>query len=340
MAGGQGTRFWPWSTKEKPKQFLTLSSDKTMIQETYERFRKWLPIEKIFVVTTEDYYSLVIKQLPEINRDQIILEPERRDTGPCVALTALYFLEKEDDEVIITAPSDQYILDGELFRDSMMVAEKAAYYDRSIVTLGIVPTRPETGYGYIEAEKVVGEEKILSVRSFIEKPSLEKAEELLQNKNIYWNSGIFLWKPSTIAYYMEILQKDMWMTLLKNVNNLKKVYSDLPKISIDYALLEKAETVYMIPTKFEWDDLGSWCSVERIQKDNSQQNIELGDVHALDCNNCMVISDKQKALVIGVDDLIIVSTEEGLLVCHKSKEQIIKNALNSKGIENPQKRKE
>ncbi|MBY0074703.1 mannose-1-phosphate guanylyltransferase [Priestia aryabhattai] len=329
MAGGQGTRFWPWSIKEKPKQFLTLSSDKTMIQETYDRFRKWLPIEKIFVVTTDEYYSLVIEQLPEINSDQIILEPERRDTGPCVALSALHFLEKQEDEVIVTVPSDQYISDGELFRNSMITAEKAAQKDRSIVTLGIVPTRPETGYGYIEAKEGVGQESIVPVKKFIEKPSLKQAVELLKNKNVYWNSGIFLWKPSTIAYYMELLQKDIWRTLLNNRSNLKQAYSKLPKISVDYAILEKAEKVYMIPAKFEWDDLGSWCSVERIQKENDKQNLELGNVYTLESNNCIVISDKQKALVIGVDDLIIVSTEEGLLVSHKSKEQIIKKALNS-----------
>ncbi|MGG1073104.1 sugar phosphate nucleotidyltransferase [Priestia megaterium] len=340
MAGGQGTRFWPWSVKERPKQFLTLSSNKTMIQETYARFRQWLPIEKIFVVTTDDYYPLVIEQLPEIDKDQIILEPERRDTGPCVALTALYFLTREDDEVIITAPSDQYIADEELFRESMVIAEKTAQTDRAIVTLGIVPTRPETGYGYIEAEKVVDQEQVLPVKRFIEKPSFKKSIELLKNKNVYWNSGIFLWKPSTIAYYMELLQKDMWRALLKNRTNLKEAYFNLPKISVDYALLEKAETVFMIPVKFEWDDLGSWCSVERIQKDKTKQNIEVGDVSALECNNCMIISDKQKALVIGVDDVIIVSTEEGLLICHKSKEQMIKNALNSKWMNHLEKKGE
>lgn len=327
MAGGQGTRFWPWSTEEKPKQFLSLRSNKTLIQETYERFRMWLPNDKIYIVTTEDYLAMVKEQLPMIKNVQIIVEPARRDTAPCIALTALRFLKEKDDEVIVTAPSDQYIGDWHLLMEALQLAEDAARLNRNIVTLGIKPNRPETGYGYIETEDTALDQTARKVKQFIEKPSLQKAEWLLTKTNIFWNSGIFIWRPSTIAHYMKKYQLELWDLLNVPVSVLKKSYQQLPKVSVDYAILEKAESIYTIPVSFEWDDVGTWGSIERYHEKEDSDNIVIGSNISVQGNNCTVISDSKNTLVIGVDDIIVVCTDEGLLVCHKSQEQQIKTLI-------------
>lgn len=328
MAGGQGTRFWPWSKIERPKQFLSLMSEESMLQQTYNRFSKWLPREKIYIVTTEEYVSLVKEQLPFINENHIIVEPFPRDTGPCMALTAIRFLEDKDNEVFVAVPADHYLFDDQILPEIFDIGEKLARKDNVIVTLGIKPTRPETGYGYIHAENVekgnIGE---LKVKSFIEKPDEEKAERLLKSENIYWNSGMFFWKPSTIGYYMEKFQPEIWDILKNDKQNIKTQYALVPKISVDYAILEKAESIYTIPVNLKWDDIGNWTAWERLNKNSNENNYVQGDVHLLSTNNCVIKSEHQKVVVIGVEDLIIASTKEGLLVCHKSQEQKIKDVL-------------
>ncbi|GIP31301.1 mannose-1-phosphate guanylyltransferase [Paenibacillus sp. J2TS4] len=326
MAGGKGTRFWPRSVERKPKQFLSLTSQDTMLQITYGRFRNWLRGESIYVVTTKAYRSLVEEQLPDLPADHIIEEPTPRDTGPCLALTANYFLRSNDDEVIVTAPSDQYIPDDEALMQALWKAEEKAGNDLAIVTLGVVPTRAETGYGYIEAEEG-SDGTIRPVRRFIEKPSQKKARKLILLPNIYWNSGIFIWKPSTIAYYMKLYQNSIWEGINLPGDEWKEGYSELPKISIDYAVLEKAETIWTVPVNFEWDDVGLWTSLERIRGKDQFGNMADGRIYFLHSFNNIVYADKQKTAVIGVADLIIVSTEEGLLICHKSNEQLIKKVL-------------
>ncbi|MDN4523621.1 mannose-1-phosphate guanylyltransferase [Fictibacillus fluitans] len=327
MAGGQGSRFWPWSTSVRPKQFLSLRSNQTLIQETFERFHSWLPAEKIYVVTTEEYLSTVKKQLPLLLSQNIIVEPERKDTAPCIALTSIRFLEMQDDEVIVTAPSDQYIDHNVKFKDTLELAGKAASEFGNIITIGIRPNRPETGYGYIEADLLSQEGEILPVRQFIEKPSLSKAEELILEKRMYWNSGIFIWRPSTIAFYMKTHQEELWNTLNNKNSNLKEAYGDLPKISVDYAILEKADKVFMVPASFEWDDIGTWGSLERFQAKDLHDNLIKGKQTIVTGNNCTVISETKKTIVIGLDDIIVVETDAGLLVCHKSQEQKIKEEL-------------
>jgi mannose-1-phosphate guanylyltransferase len=328
MAGGKGTRFWPMSVEEKPKQFLAMTSDKTMIQQTYNRFREYLPQENIFVVTTKRYLPLVCQQLPELMIEQIIVEPEQRDSGPCIALTAQYFLKKGEDDVLVTAPSDQFIPDGKALMESLLAAEKVACKENTIVTLGIVPTRPETGYGYIETSKDSCEENVYKVETFIEKPSLLKAEYLSKRNNVYWNSGIFIWKPSTISYYMNLHHPEIWSLLEGPEAELDAVYSRIPKISIDYAVLEKADTVYMIPVQFEWDDVGTWTALERIHSVEEDGNIVIGNVHTISTLNSIIYAENHKTVVIGVQDLIIVATTDGLLICHKSNEQSIKTFFN------------
>lgn len=328
LAGGQGGRFWPLSTSEKPKQFLHLYSKKTMVQQTYQRFRDWLPAEKVFVVTTEKYLPLLMEQLPQINIEQIILEPDQKDTAPCIALTALHFLNQQDNEVLVLAPSDQYIEDSESLQNALTLAENVAIRENAFVTLGVSPNTPEIGYGYLRAKK---DEKynssILQVESFIEKPNIKTAESLVKEENVFWNSGIFICTPSTIADNFKRLQADMWNVLNENRNNLKAIYPFLPKVSIDYAILEKADSVYTIPVNFLWDDLGVWTSIERVQVSDEDHNVIQGDVTTSSTKNCIVYTDR-KSILIGVEDLIIASTEHGLLVCHKSMEQQIKQFTN------------
>jgi mannose-1-phosphate guanylyltransferase len=329
MAGGQGTRFWPWSIKEKPKQFLPLVSKDTMLQQTYNRFQKWLPSEKIYIVTTKEYISFIKKQIPLIDDNQIIIEPAPRDTAPCLALTALHFLQKNDDEVFAAVPADHYIPEDTVLQNALLKAETAAQEFGSIVTLGIKPTRPETGYGYIQAAgETVNNREYLEVEKFVEKPSIEVAEKLLMGKHIYWNSGMFIWKPSTIEYYMRKFQPDIWNLLNDTNRNLNVRYYSLPKISIDFAILEKAEKIYTIPVSIYWDDVGNWSALERLNQTQKNDNYAIGDIHTLDTTNCIIKSDYKKTVVIGVQDLIIVSTKEGLLVCHKDYEQKIKGIIN------------
>lgn len=329
MAGGEGTRFWPRSVEGKPKQFLPLVSEETMLQLTYRRFRQWLPESKIYIVTLKTYFPLIKEQLPELTEDHIIIEPDRKDTGPCIALTALAFLSDGDDEVLVTTPSDHYVAEGEDLMKALLLAEQVAMNNRAIVTLGIKPSRPETGYGYIHTEESEYGDEVLSAKSFIEKPPLNKALQLFKRSDMFWNSGIFIWKPSTIAYYMSTYQSYIWNLLTQSGSDLEQAYKRLPKISIDYAILEKAETIYTIPVTFAWDDLGTWTSLQRIYTPDSEENIVFGDVSLTNTFGSIICSEGIKTIVAGVKDLIIVFTANGLLVCHKSAEQRIKTILNS-----------
>ncbi|SCW46963.1 mannose-1-phosphate guanylyltransferase [Paenibacillus tianmuensis] len=326
MAGGQGTRFWPRSTRSKPKQFLALTSEETMLQQTYRRFLQYVPSTSIYVLTTKQYSDMVREQLPELKGEHILLEPEPKDTAPCIALSALHFLQKGEDDVLVTTPSDQYIPEGDSLWEALKQAESIALSGCSIVTLGIVPTRPETGYGYILTEEPTEEGRALTAKAFIEKPPSERAKQLMEQKNVFWNSGIFIWKPSTIAYFMSRNQQEMWSLLEGCGGQWDNVYSRLPKVSVDYAILEKASSIYTIPVHFEWDDIGSWSSLERVHQPDEQGNLLMGDASTLFTHNSIVYTENLKTVVIGVKDLIIVSTPDGLLVCDKAYEQHIRDA--------------
>ena len=327
MAGGSGTRFWPKSVSALPKQFLALTSERTMIQETYERFRDWLPKENIFFVTLEQYAELVLKQIKELTRDQIIVEPEPRDTGPCIAITALYFLNRGDDEVLVTVPSDHYISDASELRRVLEMAEMKARQTACIVTLGVPPNRPETGYGYMKVKGSAIHDQLYEVDTFIEKPSIDMARRLIEKEQVYWNSGIFIWKPSTIEHFMKNFQQSMWTMLTGSEGDNKERYAKLPKISVDYAIMEKADEIYCIPVSFMWDDLGQWSSMERTLPTDENGNLLQGDILALDTKNTTVISENKRTIVIGADDLVVVCTEHGLLVYHKSEEHKVKKIL-------------
>ncbi|MFC5528575.1 mannose-1-phosphate guanylyltransferase [Cohnella yongneupensis] len=322
MAGGRGNRLWPKSASSRPKQFIALTSDESLLQMTYRSLAQHLPERQLFVATAAKYVDLVKAQLPELDTDRLIIEPVQRDTAPCIALTALRFLRENDDEVIVTMPADHLIPDTKSLVDKLAEAEANAETGEAIVTLGVVPTRPETNYGYIHT--VGNGSNVRKVQAFLEKPSKERARKWLEMPEVYWNSGIFIWKPSTIAAAMKRYQPDIWYPLLDAEVDWEDVYAKLPKISVDYAILEKSEHLFCIPVKFDWDDVGTWKSLERFSKSDEAGNIVKGNALLADATNNIVFSEKLQAIIIGADNLIIVATEEGLLVCHKSSESLLK----------------
>jgi len=329
MAGGKGSRLWPRSVDGKPKQFLPLMSEETLLQQTYRSLARIVPESKLYVVTAAQFEALVAEQLPELGADRLLTEPLQRDTGPCAALSALHFLRREDDETLVLMPSDHHIPRLEALVEALRTAEAEARDADAIVTLGISPTRPETNYGYIRVSSAPNGRGARKVDSFVEKPDIETARRLIAGGDVYWNSGIIVWKPSTIAAEMHEHQPELWADLLEAGDRPESAYARLPKISIDYAVLEKSRRLYTIPFGHAWEDLGSWASLERIREEQADRNgnIVHGAVHAFDSNRNIVFSEGPRTIVIGADDLIIVSTGEGLLVCHKSKEPYLKTII-------------
>ncbi|TBL81748.1 mannose-1-phosphate guanylyltransferase [Paenibacillus thalictri] len=325
MAGGKGSRFWPRSSDEKPKQFLSLTSEETMLQSTYRRFAGQVDRDGIYIATVQKYVPLVQEQLPELDPLRLIVEPEQKDTGPSIALTALRFLQEGMDEPFVTVPSDHFVGDDEALIKALRAAVELARDDHAIVTLGVVPTRAETGYGYLKTEQ--HQDGVHKVKAFIEKPDAARAEQLAGMPHVYWNCGIFVWKPSTVAHYMKLHAPEMWKLLEDHVNDPESVYPGLQKISVDYAILEKADQIYCIPAQFEWDDVGSWTALERLFHSDKEGNIAHGPIHIDRSNGNIVYSETQNVIMIGVRDLIVVSTSKGVLVCAKSEEQTLKKML-------------
>ncbi|TVX92110.1 mannose-1-phosphate guanylyltransferase [Paenibacillus agilis] len=331
MAGGKGIRFWPKSTEHKPKQFLPLLSSRTLLQETYARYRQWLPASRIYVATTHAYSELVMEQLPECEPGQLIIEPCARDTAPCIALTALSFLHRNQDEPLAIVPSDQHVPHVNKLRDALYIATKEAAHHHYVVMLGLVPTRPETGFGYIRANEELSNNGLLPVSSFIEKPNLSTAQQLIHTPRTYWNSGIFVWRPSTIAHLMEKHCPSIWKPLAEAYPSTNEIYPLLPKLSVDYAIMEHASQLYVLPVDMEWDDVGTWNAVKRYYDEDEAGNVAQGNIRSLDAHNNIIFSDKE-AVVIGASNLIIISTEDGLLVCHQSEEQRIKEVMKDKAV--------
>ena len=287
MAGGKGTRFWPLSTEEKPKQFLNLLGRETMIQMTVNRVKPIIPIERIFVCTVSSYVELVKEQLPELPEENIIVEPEGRNTAPCIALSSMIINRKYNDAAIAVLPSDHLIKDEEKFRNIILDCnEFLDINETALITIGMKPDRPETGYGYIRYDKKsfeLKEDKFIKVDKFVEKPDLEMAENYLKEGNYLWNGGMFLWKASNIVnqireYCPEVYEplKNIEKSADDKLNDLiKERYSDTKAISIDYAVLEKSKEIYVVPADIGWDDIGTWKSVERykIEKDEELRKI-------------------------------------------------------------------
>ena len=336
MAGGIGSRFWPMSRTAYPKQFLdVLNTGKTLIQWTFERYAKFIPIENIFIVTSEEYVSIVKEQLPLLPVENIIAEPSRKNTAPCIAYISYKLAQKDPEATFIVAPSDHLILEEAQFQKFVENALDFVTNIKALVTLGITPSHPNTGYGYIQFEGLEVSKGVYKVKTFTEKPNLEIAQTFLESGDFLWNAGIFAWKASTILAAFEKLQPEMY-ELFDNAKDdfntdkeraaILKIYPQCTNISIDIAIMEKADNVYVLPASFGWSDLGTWNSAyDNMEKDYFGNAVASDNVVVIDATKCMINAPKEKLVVVqGLDDFIVVDTKDVLLICSKEKEQSIK----------------
>ncbi|MDM8240710.1 mannose-1-phosphate guanylyltransferase [Phocaeicola barnesiae] len=336
MAGGIGSRFWPMSTPAYPKQFIDIMGcGKTLIQLTADRFNGICPMENRWVVTSQKYTSIVKEQLPEIPEQNILSEPEARNTAPCIAYACWKIKQRHPEANIVVAPSDAFVLDVEEFRRCIKVALDFTQTGTAIVTLGMKPNRPETGYGYICSGEKLPDQEIHQVESFREKPDLETAKKYLAAGNYLWNAGIFVWNVHTItaairqyapqiAGVMDELSPSLYTD--REAEELKRLFPTCDKISIDYAVIEKASNIYVLPAEFGWSDLGTWGSLHTHLQQDTDGNAQVGqDVKFFDCKNCVVhTSEERKVVLQGLDGYIVAEKDGYLLICRLEEEQRIK----------------
>ncbi len=338
MAGGVGSRFWPKSRNNYPKQFLdVLGIGKSLLQLTYERFLKLCPKENIFIVTNSQYRDIIKIQLFGITENQLICEPSRNNTAPCIAYASFKVAQLNPEANIVVAPSDHFILYEDKFLEK--IEQALAYTDQheALVTLGIAPTRPDTGYGYIkyESSKKNGVHKVIQ---FKEKPSLEKAKEFLAEGNYVWNAGIFIWKVSSILSGLKKYSTDIHAIFEKGCSLyntsaerafIDEHYPTTPNISIDYAIMEQADNVYTIPAEFGWSDLGTWASLyEAATKDEDYNVIAAKQIHISDTTNSIIhINNEKLAVIRGLNNFIVVDEGNALLIYPKEQEQEIKEIV-------------
>lgn len=345
MAGGVGSRFWPMSTPEYPKQFVdVLGRGMSMIQMTVDRFAPLCPIENMWVVTSADYVDIVRTQIPQLPSENILAEPAMRNTAPCIAYACWKIRMKDPYANVVVTPADALVEEADVFRNIISKALGFTSGGRRIVTVGIRPTRPETGYGYIAAGAPIGSEDssdedetvIHKVESFREKPALNVAKEYLAAGNYLWNAGIFVWNVDTIvdslrAFTPDLAEKMDRMSASFYTEREEKVVSDIfptcEKISIDYAVMEKADFIYTIPGNFGWSDVGTWGSLWTLLSHDGNGNAVVGEnVHLNDCRGCIVHAPCAKSVVLqGLEDSIVVERDGRLLICRLSEEQRIKD---------------
>ncbi len=351
MAGGVGSRFWPMSRKSHPKQFMdVLGTGKTLIQLTFERFTKLLPPENIYIVTNKIYKDLVLEQLPRIAEKQVLCEPSMRNTAPCIAYANYKIKEENPDAVVVVAPSDHIILKEEEFVKDIKTALEAAASNDWLLTLGIRPSRPDTGYGYIQYQNdnvSPLSKHLYKVKTFTEKPNLELAKSFLESGDFLWNSGIFIWSLKSIMNAFEKHLAGVDNLFKKGIGKyntadeekfISETYAVCQNISIDYGIMEKAENVYVLSVDFGWSDLGTWGSLYAIREKDENGNAMVGNVLSYDNKNCIVNISKGKLAVIqGLDDYIVVLQDDALLICRKEDEQQIRQFVNDVKMEKGEK---
>lgn len=339
MAGGVGSRFWPMSTPECPKQFIdVLGCGKTIIQMTYERFRGICPPENFWVVTSAKYASIVKEQLPEIPESNILLEPCRRNTAPCIAYVSWRIKTKNPNANLVVTPSDHIVADTDTFRNVISSALDFTASTDAIVTVGIKPSRPETGYGYIQADLSCSSPRnknIFRVDNFKEKPSLEVAKEYIKSGEFFWNAGIFVWSVKTVVNALRVYQPAL-SSIFEGIQScygtpseqetINRVFPTCENISVDYAIMEKAEEIFVYPADFGWSDLGTWGSLHMLAKQDEYKNNVIGDnIRLYDTRNCIVHAVGAKKVVVqGLDSCIVAEKDGVLLICKLSEEQRIR----------------
>jgi len=340
MAGGVGSRFWPVSTQDYPKQFHDmLGTGDTLIQKTFNRLAGLIPKENIFILTNERYNDLVFEQLPEVTKRQVVLEPAMRNTAPCILYASLKIQKENPDAVMIVAPSDHWIEDKNAFTQNVQQAFDFCSKNDALMTLGIQPAFPNTGYGYIEYDKTTSEDT-KPVVQFREKPDYETAKSFIAQGNFLWNAGIFMWSVSSVVKAFQNNQPELFELFKSGIDVyntdfeddfIRDNYGKSENISVDYAIMEKSKNVYVIPAMFDWNDLGTWGSLyDKLDKDDSANAVVNAKVLVEDASGNMIRSKKGKVVVVdGLKDYIVVDKDEVLLIFPKAKEQDIKRVLQS-----------
>lgn len=343
MAGGSGTRFWPQSTEARPKQFLNIFGDRTMLQDTVNRIKPLVSADCVWVITNDKYVDLVQEQLPDVPASNIVGEPVGKNTAPCVAAAATLIREKDPDGTMVVLPADHLIGKPKKFLSILEAAKAKAREPGALVTIGIKPDHPETGYGYIEFDSDSSEEKggheIKKVNQFREKPDLETAKKFIGSGNFLWNSGMFIWKASTILekfkqHLPPIFDEVKKLKPAVGSDNQKEAvnefYYGCTSISIDYGIMEQAESVFVVPGSFEWNDVGSWRAVYDLRSKDEDGNVIQTDTSATaDAKNNLIQSDSSKMIaLVGVENLAVVETDNAILVCDLDHSQGVKKVVN------------
>ncbi|NBW70407.1 MAG: mannose-1-phosphate guanylyltransferase [Bacteroidetes bacterium] len=338
MAGGSGTRFWPMSTRSNPKQFHRLFGSGTMLQNTAKRIEPIISQDRLMVVTNERYCDVVAEQLPKMPTNQIIGEPVAKNTAPCVAIAAALLHHKDPDAIMVVLPADHHITDEEGFIAILEQAIEAAEKEEVLVTIGITPSFPETGFGYIESEKGAMESSARKVLAFKEKPDLATAEKFLASGNYYWNSGMFVWKASTvlkaIAQHLpgmyELLEqvKPEFGTSMEPLA-IKDFYMDTESISIDYGIMESSENVLVVPGDFGWNDVGSWSAVYELTDKDTSGNALQSIYHTVagSSNNLLMSSGEKMIALVGMENTAVIETEDSILICNLNHSQGVKQVV-------------
>lgn len=337
MAGGKGERFWPRSRVNLPKQFLSLTDDgKTMIQLTVERISPIVALEDVYIATNKNYKELVKQQLPGLPEENILCEPIGRNTAPCIGLGAVHVAKKYEDATMIVLPSDHLIKHNDIFADTFEDACAIAEQGNNLITVGITPNYPETGYGYIKYNKEQKKGNGFTVEQFVEKPDLETAKSYLADGSYLWNSGMFTWKVSTILSCFEKYMPETYKGLMRIKDAvgtaqedavLEKEFPGLESQSVDYGIMEKADDIYILPGNFGWDDVGSWLAVGRIKKADENNNVINGNVVAVNTSNCVLEGSDKLIATVGLRDMVVVDTKDAILISTKENAGEIKQVL-------------
>lgn len=339
MAGGIGSRFWPYSRNSRPKQFIdVLGTGRSLLQMTYDRFLNITNKDNIMVVTNDIYGDLVKGQLPDISDDQVLLEPSRRNTAPCIAYAAYKIRKKDPNALMVVTPADHAIFKENAFNEVVSTALDAASQDSKLITIGIEPNRPETGYGYIQYLEDEGDNAVKKVKTFTEKPDIELARTFLESGDFVWNAGIFVWSVETIISEFENCMSDIAEVFSHGQDDfytenetefIKKAYSQSRNISIDYGIMEKASNVFVVMGDFQWSDLGSWNSLHDLREKDENHNVVEANAIISDCSNNYIKSDKEKLLVLqGLDGYLVADFEDVLLICEKDNDAKFKEYVN------------
>ena len=339
MAGGSGTRFWPRSKVKKPKQFLNILGEDSLIQETIHRFATFTNAENIYVVSNKSQAEVLEAQTPMLPKENLIYEPVGRNTLPCIGLAAMFAEKENPDGIMVVTPSDHLIQNNELFRDTVLVGAKIAEEKDGIVTIGITPTYPATGFGYVQAsENITGSEAIkqFKVERFVEKPDAPTASKYLEKGGFYWNSGLFIFKVSVFIEAIEKFAPELYKDLRKIQaeiglpsfdKTLDTIYRAVESISVDYGIMEHATNLYLVEGNFDWNDLGSWESVYQVNPKDENGNAGSGDAIFQDSKNSFIHTDNGLVALVGLDDVIVVQDGNTTLVCPRSKAEDVKKIV-------------